>query len=367
MGALGSTTTVCSPPLYVTVSFCPSAASTRAEIVPLVMVLPGARSNGRNPSPVPRSASGKTWTSIAFSSPPSLGSAATPMKAPGLTSERAAATTSVTVVLPSRRTVLCSPARVRTVRLAPSGATLSMVARAVATGGVWAKAASAESETAVINARRSNIACPLWRISKRHGEGLSVLGLGPERMGRVDAEDAHFAREEVQFLERPHERRIVGVAVDVGEELGGGKLTALHVAFELGHIDAVGGEAAKRLVEGGRHVAHPEDKSRHHRAIARRRPLRLLRQDDEAGRVVFLVLDVGHQGLQAVDLAGELGGERGAAPVAPFRHFARRAGGVARNHRLELVAADDVAALAERMDVAVDCPQILDPRSWDRQ
>src|SRR5208282_5960606 len=49
--------------------------------------------------------------------------------------------------------------------------------------------------------------------------------------------------------------------------------------------------------------------------------------------------------------------------VAPFGHLSRRPGGVARDHRLELVAADDIAALAERVDVAVDGLQVFDPRA----
>ena len=36
------------------------------------------------------------------------------------------------------------------------------------------------------------------------------------------------------------------------------------VALQLGHVDAVGGEAAHRLVERGRHVADAEDEGRHH-------------------------------------------------------------------------------------------------------
>ena len=75
---------------------------------------------------------------------------------------------------------------------------------------------------------------------------------GPERVGGVDAEDLHVGGEEAQLLERAAYGRVVGVAVDLGEELGRGELAADHVALQLGHVDAVGGEAAERLVEGGR-------------------------------------------------------------------------------------------------------------------
>ena len=68
------------------------------------------------------------------------------------------------------------------------------------------------------------------------------------------------------------QRRVLGMAVDVGEELRRGELALDHVALQLGHVDAVGREAAERLVERGGHVAHAEDKGRHHRPVVRRRP-----------------------------------------------------------------------------------------------
>ena len=84
------------------------------------------------------------------------------------------------------------------------------------------------------------------------------------------------------------------VAVDVGEELRRGEFALDHVAFELGHVDAVGGEAAERLVERRRHVAHAKDESRHHRPVAARRAhCGVFDEHDEARRVVRLVLDVG--------------------------------------------------------------------------
>ncbi len=45
------------------------------------------------------------------------------------------------------------------------------------------------------------------------------------------------------------------MAVDFGQELGGGEAAVDHVAFQLGHVDAVGGEAAEGFVEGGGDVA----------------------------------------------------------------------------------------------------------------
>src|SRR5258708_39855750 len=73
-----------------------------------------------------------------------------------------------------------------------------------------------------------------------------------ERMRRIDAEDGQFLGEEGEFLKREHQRAVVGMALDVGIELRGEEIATDHVALELGHVDAVGGEAAQRLVERGR-------------------------------------------------------------------------------------------------------------------
>jgi len=68
-------------------------------------------------------------------------------------------------------------------------------------------------------------------------------------MGRVDTQNAQVLGEELQLLQRQLERPLVGVAFDVGVELGLGEAPADHVALQLGHVDAVGGEAAQRLVQ----------------------------------------------------------------------------------------------------------------------
>ena len=62
--------------------------------------------------------------------------------------------------------------------------------------------------------------------------------------------------------------------------------------------------------------------------LPRRRALRLARQDDEARRVVRLVLDVLAQDIEAVDLGGEARGERAALRIAELGDVAGRAGRV---------------------------------------
>src|SRR5579872_2021436 len=120
---------------------------------------------------------------------------------------------------------------------------------------------------------RSRIRCSLtplgWsRRWPRDGSRSCLLFAegGAERMSRIDADDAEFAREEFQLLQREHEISVVGMAVDIGIELCGEEIAVDHVAFELGHVDAVGGKAAERLVKGCRQIAHPENKSGDERA-----------------------------------------------------------------------------------------------------
>src|SRR5436305_10985435 len=79
---------------------------------------------------------------------------------------------------------------------------------------------------------------------------LGLLAKGrAERMTGIDADDAELAREELQLFQRERQAPVVGVTVDVGVKLRGEEVAVDHVAFELGHVDAVGGEAAQRLVK----------------------------------------------------------------------------------------------------------------------
>ena len=113
----------------------------------------------------------------------------------------------------------------------------------------------------------------------------------------------------------------------------------------------------ERLVERRRQVADAEDEARHRRAVAGRDPLRgSLDENDEAGGVVGLVLHVLGQDLEAVDLRRQPGRQRRAGRILPLGHLAGRARRVARHMGLEAELADDLAALAERVDVAVHAP-----------
>src|SRR5947209_18690943 len=88
-----------------------------------------------------------------------------------------------------------------------------------------------------------------FRLGRNDHPGLYLLlEGGPERMRRIDPEDLQLLGEERQLLERQRERAVVWMAFDVGIELRGEEIALDHVALELGHVDAVGGEAAERLV-----------------------------------------------------------------------------------------------------------------------
>ena len=67
--------------------------------------------------------------------------------------------------------------------------------------------------------------------------------------------------------------------------------------------------------------------------------------------------------VEAVELGGEPRRERRAGRVAALGDLAGGAGGVAFDHGLPAVLADDLAALAERVDVAVDGLDVLQRRA----
>src|SRR6202171_1751153 len=129
---------------------------------------------------------------------------------------------------------------------------------------------------------------------------------GPERMAGINTDNAEFAREEFQFLQREGEVLVLGMAIDVGVELRGEEIAVDHVAFQLRHVDAVGGEAAHCLVERGGKVAHPENKRGDQRPRSLFGPVRLARQHHKARGVVGLVLDILGQDIEAVDISRKL-------------------------------------------------------------
>ena len=108
------------------------------------------------------------------------------------------------------------------------------------------------------------------------------------------------------------------MSLDIGVELCREEIPLDHVAFEFGHVDAIGGKSAERLVKGRRDVLHAEDKCGDDLALAARRPFLLARKNDEPRRIVRLVFDVFGQDVETVDFRREPRGDSGTAFVAGF-------------------------------------------------
>jgi len=86
-------------------------------------------------------------------------------------------------------------------------------------------------------------------------------------------------------------------------------------------------------------------------------------------RVVFvrLVFDIGLEDVEPVDFGGKPRGDGGARRVAGFGDLARRAGGVGGHYRLDAQFADHLAALAERVHMALNRLDVLECRALHRQ
>ena len=75
---------------------------------------------------------------------------------------------------------------------------------------------------------------------------------------------------------------------------------------------------------------------------------------------MVLVLDVLRQDVEAVDFGRKPRGDGGARLVADFGNLAGGAGGVGGDHRLDAELADHLAALAQRVHVALDRLDVLE-------
>src|SRR5476649_999666 len=174
-----------------------------------------------------------------------------------------------------------------------------------------------------------------------------------ERMGRESAERLELAREELQLLQRKLQAALLGMAFDLGIELGLLEMRAAQIALELHDVDAVGGEAAQRLVERGRHALHPEQEGRHAGHGTPVRPRLAAAEHQHARGVVVGILDVLGQHLQPIDPRRQRGGDGAYGEVADLGDLARGARGVGMDQRLEPVLLQKVAALGQRLDMAL--------------
>src|SRR6185312_8053973 len=177
--------------------------------------------------------------------------------------------------------------------------------------------------------------------------------LAAERMGRKGAEHFQLVGEETQLLQGKLQAALVGMALDLGVELRLLEMRAAQVALELDDIDAVGGKPAQRLVERGRYALHPEQERRHAAHGAPVGLCLLAREHQHAGGVVVGVLDVLRQHLQPIDARGKRGGDGADRLVALLGDLARGACRIAMDQRLDAVLLQEVAALRQRLDMAL--------------
>ena len=119
-------------------------------------------------------------------------------------------------------------------------------------------------------------------------------------MRGIHAQNFQHVGEITQLFQSAFDRRIIGVAFDVCIELGGGEGTADHIAFQLGHVDAVGREAAHRLVQRCGNVADFEDECRHHPWAASRH-VDVGSHQQKTGGVMVQILDPVRQYVQSVN------------------------------------------------------------------
>src|SRR5579883_3450208 len=183
--------------------------------------------------------------------------------------------------------------------------------------------------------------------------GRRVPALAAERVGGEGAEHLQLFREETQLLQGKLQAALIGMALDLGVELRLLEMRAAQVALELHDIDAVGRKAAQRLVERGRHALHPEQERRHAAHGAPVGPGFVAREHQHAGGVVVGVLDVPRQHLQIVDARRQRRGDGPHALVALLGDLARGACRIGMDQRLDAVLLQEVAALRQRLDMAL--------------
>src|SRR5262245_12884618 len=226
--------------------------------------------------------------------------------------------------------------------------------------GTLLNAKCSKGSTTIKSCDKQSDHCPLSTVS-------ACLQLGAERARLVGAENAYLAREEVKLLHGKLDRPLVRMALDVSIEHGRVERALELIGFKLRHVDAVGGEAAERLEERGRNVAHAEHESGDDGAVLGLGVVRFRREHYEARCVVLGIHDAGLADFQSVDLGRERRGNHGARAVLRVAQVPCSTRRVGLGHRGELQHADRAAALAERHGVAVHGLEIAEPDPWQSE
>ena len=156
-----------------------------------------------------------------------------------------------------------------------------------------------------------------------------------------------------ELFQRKLNRALIRMALDLSVKLRCGESAVDLIAFELGHVDAIGRKSAHRLVEGGRNVAHLKHECRHGGALVRFKIQRLARHEDKACRVVGGVLNVARKNFQPIDFCGQLRRNCRNRGIAQLSHDPCSTRGIRGDHRLNAMLAQEAAALAKRHDVGM--------------
>src|SRR5438067_8673237 len=124
-----------------------------------------------------------------------------------------------------------------------------------------------------------------------------------EPVFRINAKNFQrfWLRDEFKLLQRQLKRALLRMTLAISIKLRGGKAAIDHVAFQLGHVDAVGGEAAERLIQRRRNVAHLKYESADDALFLAPGPFRFARQHNKARGVVLGVGDVLFEDAQPID------------------------------------------------------------------
>ena len=105
------------------------------------------------------------------------------------------------------------------------------------------------------------------------------------------------------------------------------------IAFELGHVDAIGRKTAQCFVKRRRNIAHFKNEAGHYRTVIGARIHRLASHFQKARGVVVRVLDVSLEDHQPIKLGSKRRGDNAFIHMAGLSKAARRASRIASHFR----------------------------------
>lgn len=180
-------------------------------------------------------------------------------------------------------------------------------------------------------------------------------------VGGEGAEEANFGGAEAQFVQGGHGVGVFerGLEVEIETILPGAAWDGAALDFEK--IDFAAGENAEGAVEGSRLMRELDDEGKFIGAAAVLGEQGLRREEQEAGVIFAMVLDVFEENFAAVDFGGAFGGDGGARGIVGGDGGANAAGRVERGHAQKLrMRAEKVFALREGDGMRFDGRQTVE-------